>query len=51
MKKGSDKLNTGKVRIINGKKVIVLPCVEPEYKPKNRRTGKGTIAKRFKNNG
>ena len=51
MKKGNNKLENAKVRIVNGKRVLVLPCEEPEYTPKKRRTGKGAIAKRFKNNG
>lgn len=51
MKKGSDKLKNAKERIVNGKKVLVLPCEEPEYTPKKKRTGKGVIKKVFKNYG
>ena len=51
MKKGNSKLENAKVRIINGKRVLVLPCEEPEYTPKKKRTGRGTIAKAFRNKG
>jgi hypothetical protein len=52
MKKDSkNKLENAQVRIVNGKRVIVLPCEEPEYTPKKKRTGKGKIAKMFKNRG
>lgn len=50
-KKREEVIKKGEVRVINGKKVLVLPCVEPEYTAKKKRTGKGSIAKRFKNNG
>lgn len=49
--KGKSKLEKGEVRIVNGKRVIVLPYEEPEYTPKKRRNGKWAISKKFKNNG
>lgn len=39
----------GEVRLVHGKKTLFLPCVEPGFKPKKRRKGRGQISRAYKN--
>lgn len=39
------------MKTINGKPIVVLPCVEPKYEPKKKgKTAKWKIIKAHKNN-
>lgn len=38
----------GDTRIVNGKKTLFLPCVDPEYTPKRKRTSNGKFFNKVK---
>ncbi len=48
IKKAHELTTKGEVRLIYGEKVLLLPCIEPEYKPKAKR-GKRWLGKNNNN--
>ncbi len=42
-------ISQGEIRIVDNKKTLILPYIEPEYTLRKRRKSRGFISKQFKN--